>query len=47
MARYQLIEELERQAMDSELQEFEEKNKESWIARNTRRIKRKLGIKKL
>jgi len=26
---------------------IEEKNKESWIARNTRRIKRKLGIKKL
>jgi len=46
MARYQLKEELERQAMDKELQELEEKNKESWIARNTKRIKRKLGINK-
>jgi len=46
MARYQYKKELERQAIDKELQELEEKNKESWIARNTRRIKRKFGINK-
>lgn len=39
IARYQYEEELERQAMEKEI---EDKNKENWLIRNTRRIKNKI-----